>query len=763
MNKAITEGIVFMPTTFEEGLDVWSSGDGTPGSDTYDGSASAAFVPADADFGGCLELLKGSSTQKLRYMGQTPMIPGCYLRITARVKAISGNLPAVRIAGWAGKGSNVHVSGVTEVGPSTTLTSYGEVVEVMAIVGSGNRPGVDMVWGTEPGFGYFGLDLTGANGGVVRIDDIVIEDITNVFLRDMLAWVDVRDYGAIGDGVTDDLAAFEAADAAANGRMVMVSEGTYHLADSMTFENRVRFEGTVTMPASAVLSLQKDFHLPAYIDAFGDEELAFKKAFQSLLNNSGHESLDLCGRRISVTGPIDMQAAVNNKTTYATRRHIRNGQFDSQSGTAWDTTTVTSQATYNPANANTLTGVTNVANIPVGSLVVGNGVGREVYVTAKNVGAQTLTLAMPLYDAAGTQTFTFKRFKYLLDFSSFEHLDKFSMSDIEFQCNGECSAILLPPSGLIFHLRDCFITRPKDRGITSHGTGCQGMLIDRCQFLSDESSSLSQNRVSIALNTNANDVKLRDNRVVHFRHFAVLGGTGSIITGNHWFQGDSASEGVRTGGIVLTRTNARATINGNYIDNNFIEWANEHDEAPEFSSEFSFSGLSITDNIFLSSDVAPWFTFIVVKPHGTGHYLNGMAVTGNIFRNIHGNIDRVESVDTTFADLDWDKVKNVTFSDNMFNSVSTTVSNPLTLKHAQATPSSVWTLECAPYLPFGGWAQTVESLVANGKIATVSNVAHWGMPYVKTKEGTNKDKVTLTWEKDVSGDVTVLVRIDDPL
>lgn len=35
MNKAITDGVVLMPTPFAAGLDVWSSGDGTPGSDTY--------------------------------------------------------------------------------------------------------------------------------------------------------------------------------------------------------------------------------------------------------------------------------------------------------------------------------------------------------------------------------------------------------------------------------------------------------------------------------------------------------------------------------------------------------------------------------------------------------------------------------------------------------------------------------------------------------------------------------------------------------
>lgn len=76
MNKAITDGVLLMPPAFENGLDVWSSGDGTPGSDTYDGSLNAAFVPADQDFGGCLELLKTDTVQKLRYMGETPLLPG---------------------------------------------------------------------------------------------------------------------------------------------------------------------------------------------------------------------------------------------------------------------------------------------------------------------------------------------------------------------------------------------------------------------------------------------------------------------------------------------------------------------------------------------------------------------------------------------------------------------------------------------------------------------------------------------------------------
>jgi hypothetical protein len=403
MNKAVTDGVDLMPPPFAQGLNMWSSGDGTPGSDTYQGSADAVLVAADQDFGGCLELVKLQSVQKLRYMGETPLLPGCYLQIRARIKALSGNLPNIRVAAWAGGAGGVNVPGVVETGPSVSLTTYGEVVEVTAIVGSGSRNGVDMPWGTAALYGHFGIDLTGASGGIVRIDDIEIEDVTSFFLRDMIGVVDVRDFGAMGDGVSDDAAAFQAANGAAAGRRVLVPAGTYRLEDSVTFDVPVTFEGTLDMPVDKMLILTRNYDLPAYIDAFGDEETAFRKAFQALLNNSDHDSLDMGGRRVTLNAPVDMQAAVPNKTSYATRRVIRNGQLNVASSAAWDTQTFTSQASYDIGQSRKLSNVANVANIPVGALVEGNGVGREIYVAAKSVGAQEITLSAALHGAAPSE------------------------------------------------------------------------------------------------------------------------------------------------------------------------------------------------------------------------------------------------------------------------------------------------------------------------------------------------------------------------
>ncbi len=760
MNKAVTDGIVFMPPAFADGLGVWSSGDGTPGSPTYEGSGSGVFVPSDADFAGCLEIFKTAATQQLRYMGQTPLQPGCYLQIKARVKAISGPLPSVRIAGWAGGAGDAHIPGLIEQGPATQLTGYGTVHEITAIVGTGLRSGVDMSWGSAALYGHFGLDIEGTNGAVVRVDDLQISDMTSVFLRDMIGVVDVRDFGAVGDGITDDSVAFEAADQAANGRQVYVPQGTYHLAQTTNLASEVVFDGTVTMPDDQMLLLTKNFDLPAYISAFGDETLAFKKAFQALLNNSDHESLDLGGRKIEVSAPIDMAAAVPNRTGYATRRVIRNGQFDVKSSSAWDTESFTSVATYTPTDPYKLSNVANVANIPVGCLLEGSGVGREIYVRSKDEGAGEITLNAPIYDAAGTQTYTFTSFKYALDFSGFSALQKFNMEGIEIQCNGRSSAIRLSPGGNTFVLKDCFISRPKDRGITSIGLGCQGMLIDGCQFLSTEESLDVADRSSIALNSNANDVKLRHNRATRFHHFAVLGGDNNLVLGNHFFQGDSVPNGIRNAGLVLIGGYNSSSIAENYVDNCFIEWTNERDANPNYTTGFSFSALSVTDNIFYSSDVAPWFSYFVIRPYGSGHFLNGLTVTGNKFRVNNVSIDRAERVDTSFADLNPDRHLNVNFENNTFHGITAKSSNPLRLRHTQSSTSSAWFVDSQDRLPFGGKARSCDAVVSIGPQRTVLNQRRYLSPYVELNQGSDQSSVRLRWSEAVRGAASVIMRIE---
>lgn len=763
MNKAVTEGLILMPPPFADGLNVWSSGNGTPGSPTYDGAANAAFVPADPDFGGCLELIKTEATQRLRWMGQVPVLPGLYVRVTARIKVLSGALPSVRIAGFAANSGGGAVGGVITQGPSVALDQFGTVFTVSAIIGTGPRGGVNMNW-AGVAYGHLGLDLTGANGGVVRIDDIQIEDVTAFYLRDMMDWVDVRDHGAVGDGVADDRPAFIAAASEASGKGVslLVSDGSYFIGSTLTIEVPVRFQGTLVMADTSRLQLSRSYDFPSYAAAFGDDDLGFRKGLQALFHFTDHVRFDLRGRRVRLNAPVDV-SALAGLTAFAQRRQICNGQIEVESGTAWNNQVATSQATYNTSQATQLSNVSNIANVPVGARVSGTGVGREVYVRAKNVSAGTLTLSQQLHGGSGTQTYTFTRFQHVLDLSGFDTLERFEVSQIEFLCKGEASTISLPTQGSIFTAHLCTFNRPRDKAITSTGAGCQGMLVDNCQFLSNEMALPAQNRVSVAINTNANDVKLRNNRVVRFAHFAVLGGTGNIITGNHFFQGDTQPNATRTAGLVFTRLNLLTTVSGNYIDNCFIELTNEHSANPAWSGQFSFGGLTMMGNFFLCSNVGSWFRFFVVKPYGPGHFLQGLQVSGNVFRTISGSIARVEAVDTTYAALDFGRFRNVIWENNAYNGITNTAESPLVLRHNQNTAASNWTISTGNKLPFQGWARTVPSFVMEGAPNGPGNEVRTGMPYTVVQQGANNDRVRLTWPSPTRGRVVMTIRVDNPL
>lgn len=764
MNKVITEGLQLTPRPFVDGLNVWSSQDGLAGSDTYANASNAAIVAADQDFGGCLELLKTSGVQKVRWMGRIPVEPGCFLRVTVRIKAISGNLPRVRAAATPVFGNGDLVFELPTSGEELELGAYGRVETVSVIFATSNRSGVDLTFDERAANVHVGLDLLGASGGIVRIDDIEVEDVTGAFLGGLIDVIDVRDYGAVGDGVADDSAAFERADRAANGRTVLVSNGVYQLDEHVTFNSPVRFEGRCVMPASKRLSLVRNFEINSYIDAFGgDEEEGFRRGIQALFNFTDHDTLDLQGRRIELTEPVDVQAAVFDKTTYANQRSIKNGQLDLQDSPAWTTGLVNAGADFDPEDPRVLTNVANIAQIEVGSLVEGTGVGREVYVTAKDVGRSRITMSAALWGARARQTYTFRRFRYALDFSGFDVLQRFTLEDVEILMAGRASGILLPAAGVIFHVKDCFINGPADRGITSHGVGCQGLLIDRCQFLSAEQSLDVNQRKTIGFNVNANDVKIRNNRAVKFLHFGVLGGSGHIVTGNHFFQGDTDALGNRTAGIVFAEAQAKTVFVGNYVDNAYLEWTNEHDGDPDFSSELSFGALHIVGNIIFSSNVPRSYAPLHIKPFGSGHFINGMTVTGNTFKTIRGqSLERVDLVDTTHAQLDYQRFTDVNIHSNTFHAVQKQFQNPITVPIIEGTPQSTWEVDLSDYLPFRGEAKVVTAFMADGAIRRGNNSTAFVAPHATGQIGGDRQSVRLNWPENLKGRGFVTVRCDAP-
>lgn len=763
MNQVITDGLILMPPPFADDLAVWSRQDGTPGSDTWATAPNAAIVAADSDFGDCLEILKVDATTKIRHMGETPIIPGTYLRVSARVKVLSGNLPDVRIGAWPGDGSNSHVSGLDEFGPATSITAYGNVVTVTAILGSGQRGGVDMAWGVAPTYAHVGLDLTGANGGQIRIESITVEDVTSVFHRKMMDWVDVRDYGAVGDGTTDDRAAFAAADADAAGREVVVPAGDFYIGSNLTITNPARFEGKVVMPDDARLALNENFDLDGYAEAFGDDLLGLKKGLQQLFNQSDFEAFDLCGRRVLLDEPLDVQAAVDNKNTYANRRIVRNGQLTANTSTGWDDEVHTRTATWSDSAPFELTNVSNADSIPIGSLVTGaQGVGREIYVRDVNAAQNKVYLSSQLCKAPVSQSYTFTRFKYMLDFIGWQNLQRFIISDVEFLCAGQCSAIMLPLDGLIFQIQDCFFTGPKDRAITSADEGCQGMQIDRCQFLSNEQGLDVPDRKSICFNINSSDCKIRDNRANKFLHFGVIGGSGNLISGNHFFQGDGIVEGVRSPGLVITDNNAKLTFTGNYVDNCYIEWTNEHDATPDFTSGLSFHGLTVQGNIFFATNAAPWMRFISIKPFGTDHFINGMSVTGNLFKKTNGaQLEQVDGVDTSIANLDLTRTADLQFDGNTYHGIVKRTENPVYIRATENTATQTWYVDMSDYTPFGAPVKYGLAVMPDGPVRSSSNVAIFTAPWTQGYQGTNGTSLRIGWSQEVHGSVFVTARCDN--
>ena len=132
-------------------------------------------------------------------------------------------------------------------------------------------------------------------------------------------------------------------------------------------------------------------------------------------------------------------------------------------------------------------------------------------------------------------------------------------------------------------------------------------------------------------------------------------------------------------------------------------------------------------------------------------------------RTLNGTTDRIEALDDSIATLDFGLTRNVEFSANTFNGIGQNTINPVTLQFDQASVATTWSLDVSAYLPFGGRAREVTSVVTEGAIENASSSAVFAMPYVGTEQGTDGGQVTLTWPEPVRGRVHVTSRVDRPI
>ena len=143
-----------------------------------------------------------------------------------------------------------------------------------------------------------------------------------------------------------------------------------------------------------------------------------------------------------------------------------------------------------------------------------------------------------------------------------------------------------------------------------------------------------------------------------------------------------------------------------------------------------------------------------------GHFLCGVLSSGYRFRSIYGLIDRVDRGDTTFADLDIARCKNVIMTGNSFHGVTAQVETPAHIEFAQNTESDIWQIDASDYLPFGGQALKVDSITAMGAIRNANNVRQYDMPYVDVAQGADRREIEVIWPSDVRGRVMAVVRMD---
>ena len=759
MNKSIAQNIQLMPPPFSEGLDDWSSQNGGPGSASYANSNNAQLLFTDPDFDECLEIVTNKSPQKLRFKGQTPIIPGCYLKVSARVKVVSGVMPSFEIAAWPGDENGSYVSGVTEKGPQVAATEYDKVYEISAIYGSGDRPGVDAVWGLEPVYGHFGLNVVGAaSGASVRIESVQIEDATSAYHRVMMDWVDVRDFGAKGDGVFNNKAAFEAADAAAAGREVIVPEGDYFINGDITLHSAFRFSGKILQATAHKFLLLDGLRYSRYLDAFKDETEALKKALQALFNASDHDSLDLEGREVHLTEPLDVRAAVVSPASFSTRRVLRNGRITADPSGDWSVTTATSTANYATGDSK-LTNVQNIGALQRGMLVEGVGVGREIYVRNVDVAAGEVELSKPLFGAAANQSYTFTRFAYLLDFSGYTNLQHFCIEGVSLNGSSAASCLMMPEDGFNWRIHNTRFQRAKNRGLTNCGNGCFAMWVDNCDFGSAEGHLPANARSTVAMNFNSNDVRVRHCRGSRFKHFAVFAGGNVMFHSNHFFQGGGGSTS-RTAGVIFGDGIVNSSVTGNYVDNCWIEMTNEYKE--NLSGNRILGGIVIDSNVFLSVGGLNDFSFIRMRPHTTDGKIRNIAITDNTFRASGGSIDRVEDVVSDQGAMDPLDYTDIKMTGNVFNGVINRAANPIRVEFqkSSSTPSSTWTAPGGAKLAFDGVARSADAILPIGAIKNSGGSEVHIQPHITPLQGADDQSINVNWGSAVSGKIAITMRCD---
>ncbi len=514
------------------------------------------------------------------------------------------------------------------------------------------------------------------------------------------AAVDVRTFGAIGDGTADDSLAFERAAAAAGPAGIVVPAGTFRLSRDVVFEVPVRLLGTISQPAGRHAVFLRNLDYSSYCAAFGERE-ALGRALRALFAVAGAASLDLEGRTLVLSRPLDVARAAGTRRS-AGRKGVRNGTFAVAPGPAWEPETIRARARFDPTGPAELRDVAPGARIAPGALVSGPGLGRAVHVRDRDVEGRTVGLCLPGWGDAEIARYEFRRYRYALDFSGFDDLPDVALEDVRLDLGGAAGGILLPERHRRFRGIRLVVEAPAGQGLSGLGRGTSGLDLDQCRF---EAAGAE----AVALASGGASVRLRGCVFDGFETAAILSGRGHLVSGCRFVGGGG---GGRSTGLCLTRREPRCQVVGNAFDGCGIRWSDEHESRFDAGRKAGFGGLGLLGNSFEATDAAEHESWLTIRAHRRTQPIRDLAVIGNTFAAIGGRSDRVERVCASGARLDLTRMRRIDWHGNTCRGVLVPAANPVTRQFRLRIPTRIWTLDPGGALPFGAVASEIVAVTA---------------------------------------------------
>lgn len=492
----------------------------------------------------------------------------------------------------------------------------------------------------------------------------------------------------------------------------------------------------------------KQLVIGPYLSAYANNpDSALAAALKELFSGDSSSTLDLEGRTITLNGPVDVAQAAA-KTSSSVFCRITNGILTISQDVPNQSVTKQGQL---QALALTMT-LSSTQGIVRGMHISGPGLSRETYVTevinGTDIGINTYAIS-----AQTNQQYTFTKFGYLLDFSGFNQLSRLSIDHVNFSLRGMVSGIMMGSDGIANHIESNWILDPKNRGITDFNSGARGISINNNEMVSNATAYADSLRYPVAITISNNDPKIRSNRIAMFRHAMIIHGGGALITGNHWWQG---VENARTAGLIFTGRRVKGLVDGNYVDNNWIELSNESAAA----NTTPIGRISIVGNHFTNAwqgDSAAQFSWIRIAPYTVDAPVAGILVTGNTFISLQATVLRSESVDATNGSVNLTNFEDVYFSDNTWEKVTYRTYNPLTVQRVippgQEITNVVFQTEKA--VPFGAQINAVTSVGLNNMRNPDGTEAY--LPYNSYPGSmlSNKSRMQVRFPTPCSGTITV--------